>query len=82
MRNPAPTTAKRQLNAFYARQGLRGRARHRAVRHDMKRVRHYSGPEAFAECQSRGFGLSAMFLWFDTVEGVHYWAARSMEECR
>lgn len=77
MRNPAPTTAKRQLNAFYARQGLQGRARHRAVRHDMRRVRAYAGPEAFEACQGIGVGLMGMFLFAFTDEGARYWIARN-----
>lgn len=77
MKNPNPTTAKRQLNAFYVRQGLQGRDRHRAVRADMKRVREYAKPEDFADCQRFGLGFNAMFLFCDTREGVGYWAARS-----
>lgn len=76
MRNPNPTTAKRQLNAFYVRQGLRGRDRHRAVRADMKLVREYSG-ESFDAAQKFGMGIESMFIFALAPQGPEYWAART-----
>lgn len=72
MRNPKPTTAKRQLNAYHVAQGLQGQARRHAVRSDMKRVR------ANAECRDiAGLGIGAMFGFCSAPEGIDYWGRRA-----
>jgi hypothetical protein len=58
---------KRELQAFYAKQGITGQHRRKAMRYDLKAVRKY-GNGASELCLS--------FVWSKTPQGFRYWAAR------
>lgn len=75
MQNPKPTTAKRQLRAFYTAQGLQGQAHRHAVRADMKKVRKNAGA-SFDGAHRQGMGFDAMFEFTGAPEGPLYWVAR------
>lgn len=76
MRNPKPTTAKRQLRRYYTLQGLQGQAHRHAVRADMKLVRKNCTPRDFEIAQSMGCGFDAMFTFCGTPQGGRYWYVR------
>lgn len=42
VRNPNPTTPRKQLRAFYARQGLTGKQLRSAMRYDLRQVRKHT----------------------------------------
>ena len=70
-------SVKKQLQAFYKKQGLTGKHLRSALRHDMRRVRqcarafaYYIGTDRYKDC------LSEAFVWCDTPEGVTYWLDR------
>lgn len=76
MRNPKPITAKAQLRAYHARQGLQGQAHRHAVRADMKLVRQNCTPEDFDQCHRDGMGMDAMFVFSLAPQGAEYWRKR------
>lgn len=71
---------KKQLSAYYAKQGLTGKHRRKAMQYDMKAVRKnikaYHGPYA-----SSVHELGAAFLFKDAPEGHTYWARRAYGWC-
>ena len=91
--NPRPTTPRKQLRAFYARQGLTGKQLRSAMRYDLRQLRKYAvehNAGLYRECYgpmtddivyrhsaALGLGMGAMFLFCDTREGAGYWAKRS-----
>lgn len=90
--NPNPTTPRKQLRAFYARQGLTGKQLRSAMKHDLRQVRRYaidnarnvypglSDAQIFRRCNLVGMGIRSMFLLCETKEGVSYWRERSAHE--
>jgi hypothetical protein len=64
-------SAKKQLSAFYAAQGLTGKHRRKAMQHDMRAVRRN------ADCYNiAGWTLGFLFMFLHTPEGGPYWYAR------
>jgi len=65
-------SVKKQLRAFYVKQGLTGKHFRKAMQHDMKAVRancdKYSRPESDK--------LSGCFVFKATRQGFDYWADR------
>lgn len=64
---------KKQLQEFYAQQGLEGKHLRKAIQWDMKAV---SANRKAENLPARGSILVA-FTWSKTPQGVHYWSARS-----
>lgn len=64
---------KKQLAAYYDKQGLTGKHRRKAMQYDMKAVR-----ENIKACRhgSRQPRLSASFVFHSTPQGERYWYAR------
>jgi hypothetical protein len=86
-------TPRKQLNAFYARQGLSGQALRRAVVADLRLVRrneaacswhHWSGLPTYAErCRhsdSKDYDreIAGLFDWARTPQGFSYWGTRDL----
>lgn len=66
---------KRQLAAYYDKQGLTGKHRRKAMQYDMKAARHNA--KVFRG-HSRGlFCLLSSFIFTKTPEGQEYWACRA-----
>jgi len=94
--NPHPTTPRKQLRAFYARQGLTGKQLRSAMRYDLRQVRRYAvasnrralevlrgpmtGAQVWKECNPCGLGIGGMFLFAGTKEGYEYWINR--DDCK
>lgn len=68
-------SAKKQLQAFYAAQGLTGKHRRAAMRYDMRQIKKHS--DAFSP---KGVDLSYLFLWDHTPQGWAYWYARDKKQ--
>jgi hypothetical protein len=64
-------SAKKQLSAFYAAQGLTGKHRRKAMQCDMRAVRRNA-----TCCNIDGWTLGFLFMFRHTPEGGPYWYAR------
>lgn len=64
-------TIKKQLAAYYDKQGLTGKHRRKAMQYDMKAVRENVSP-----CVTAPTSLFHAFSWRNTPQGGAYWAAR------
>lgn len=69
------TNCKHQLRAFYAAQGLTGKHRRAAMRHDMRAVKKNA---ANAAPLIGIFPLANMFYFVGSPEGGEYWYARDL----
>lgn len=72
-------TPRKQLQAFYARQGLTGKHARKAVAHDLRLARKefnrtYQGGNWAGACE---FGLAGLFVWRLSPQGSGYWIDRS-----
>lgn len=71
-------TPRKQLQAFYAAQGLTGKHARKAVAHDLRLARRefmrVSTPEYWR--YSCKFGLSGLFVWHISRQGARYWMLR------
>lgn len=65
---------KKQLAAFYAKQGLTGKHRRKAMQYDMKAVNTAIRTQSV---RYRCPYLSGAFSFKKTVEGHRYWAVRA-----
>ena len=70
---------KKQLQKFYAKQGLEGKHLRKAIQWDMKAFRRnvMDRSHAVNGCGRLDSPLLAAFIWSATPEGGEYWAARS-----
>lgn len=68
-------TAKQQLRAFYAKQGLTGSHLRSAMRHDLRQIKKHS--DIFSP---EGAELAYLFLWNQTPQGWAYWRARDKKQ--
>jgi hypothetical protein len=59
---------KKQLQKFYAKQGLQGKHLRKAIQWDMKAVKRNR------TCS--GAGLVGAFVWSESPECAPYWSAR------
>lgn len=64
---------KKQLSAFYDKQGLTGKHRRKAMQYDMKAVRANIKAD---HCGMRSNYLQASFFFMDSPQGGDYWYAR------
>lgn len=60
---------KKQLQKFYAEQGLQGKHLRKAIQWDMKAVKRNRSHS--------GKSLASAFEWGDSPEGIAYWSARN-----
>lgn len=67
---------KKQLSAYYDKQGLTGKHHRKAMQHDMKAVRE--NIKAFHGCDSPApTSLGSAFIFDGAPEGYEYWARRA-----
>ena len=64
---------KKQLAAYYAKQGLTGKHRRKAMQYDMKAVRENIKA---CSCGSRQPTLSSSFIFRRAPQGERYWYRR------
>lgn len=74
-------TPRKQLQAFYAAQGLTGKHARKAVAHDLRLARREFAalPGDLREgwkVHCRG-GLGALFVWANSPQGHVYWQQRA-----
>lgn len=69
---------KKQLQKFYAKQGLEGKHLRKAIQWDMKAARRnvMARSHAVNGCGRLGADLWAAFIWSATPEGGRYWMRR------
>lgn len=87
MRNPNPISPRKQLQAFYAAQGLTRQEARKPVAHDMRRIREEFSSNARCVIAEHGFseawelcsycGIAGLIIFRFTKEGAEYWAPRS-----
>lgn len=65
---------KKQLSAYYDKQGLTGKHRRKAMQYDMKAARHNA--KVFWGHSRELFYLMSSFIFMETPEGHEYWACR------
>ena len=68
-------TIKKQLAAFYDKQGLTGKHRRKAMQYDMKAVR--ANVKAYHGYARPVHVLAAAFIFMSSPEGNQYWARRA-----
>ena len=64
---------KKQLQKFYAKQGLEGKHLRKAIQWDMKAARRNT-TKSLVGCA--WLTLDSAFTWHDSPEGRNYWAVR------
>lgn len=73
---------KKQVQAFYAKQGLQGKHLRKAIQWDLRRIRRLAKQWAyFIGTDRHGDNIADAFVWEDTREGFDYWCARH-DACR
>lgn len=74
-------TINAQLSQFYNRQGLTGKHRRSALKHDRRKVRRNTAQYQSAVAPEERWtptSLGTAFSWFETSEGCSYWSARNL----
>ena len=68
---------KKQLQEFYAKQGLEGKHLRKAIQWDMKAARRNDFDPACSGSRGYASSLGASFSWARSPEGSRYWGPRN-----